>query len=318
MVPSRRAIGLIIGGLAVLGGAAWVTFRSAGHASPLRLGDAGSVQRPPPDPAKTLSGPAVRPRHTVTPGDAGDDAERQAQEILADSRAAYASCDTYEDRGTYDCVFRGDAGFSQEKTFHTTFAGPGAIRFAYRESPSEFFGGEFTELVASDAGVFTDFHGSEGREVEDSLELAVAGLTGVSDGLVGAVLPLLPQVGLHVRTALDVARPRLSGAEEIEGTLCDRIEGVELRRDGSPGVRVRLWIGHDDGLLRQRTEDDVWNDDDVREAQQAMAMIPLDSSVADLRDRVVEPLSMFAAITFHPKCNEPVLPESLRATDGSL
>jgi hypothetical protein len=33
---------------------------------------------------------------------------------------------------------------------------------------------------------------------------------------------------------------------------------------------------------------------------------------------VVRPLSTFETITFHPKCNDPVRPEALLATDGSL
>ena len=263
--------------------------------------------------------------------EAGGEAVQQARRIIADARAAYTACDTYEDDGKYDIVYRGDAGFSEETEFHTAVAGPDAIRFAYRDLPTQFGDSVFTQLVASDAGVLSFMPWQHEPERAQSLDEAVGGLMGVSHGLSRAVLPLLP-IGLTGPSALDVTDPLYSGAEEIDGTMCDRIEGVERRDDGTVRVHVRLWIARDDGLIRQRSEDDVWNADDARQVQ--MSGEAVESTALQLREaglpeaaiqKILEiehsarpPLSTFATVTYHARCNEPVSPESLRATDGSL
>jgi hypothetical protein len=77
--------------------------------------------------------------------DAGSMAEQQGRSILAGSRAAYAACSTYEDRGTYDNAFRDDAGFMQETEFHTLVDGPRAVRFSYRDLADRFQPDRLTE-----------------------------------------------------------------------------------------------------------------------------------------------------------------------------
>jgi hypothetical protein len=194
-------------------------------------------------------------------------------------------------------VFRADAGFTRTKEFRTVFAGPGAIRFAYRELPSEFNPEEFNQLVVGDAGTYSYSFHAAAPERGGSLEMAVAGMTGISGGLVIDILPLL-QTGLSVPSALDMEDARVIGAEDVDGTPCDIIEAVS--RPAAP-EHVRVWIAQSDSLIRRLSEDDVVPAEELRK---------MGSSD--------DPHSTFTTVTFHPKCNEPVAPESLRATDGSL
>ena len=144
------------------------------------------------------------------------------------------------------------------------------------------------------------------------------------------MIPLLPS-GVDTPSALDVSEPRIAGTEVIEGTLCDVIEAVEPRSDGTTRVHIRIWIAREDGLVRRRSVDDVWNEDDARRV--LMSREEVEATASRLRDagmaetfieqvreslQKVKPLSMFSTVTYHPRCNEPIAPGSLRATDGSL
>jgi hypothetical protein len=254
--------------------------------------------------------------------DAGDEAEQRARRILADSRAAYAACDTYEDDGTYDIVFRGDAGFHEETEFRTVVAGPNAMRFAYRDLPTEFQPARLTQLIASDAGVLVYAPWSKEPETPRSLSAAIGALRGVSHGLTGAVLPLLP-IGVDASSALSMHDARVVGSEEIDGTTCDVIEAKRGR--GRPEVteHLRIWIAQTDSLIRRFSEDLVESAEEVRQINAARARALREAGIAESDLVVVNPgeempMTTFSTVTFHPKCNEPVAPLSLRATDGSL
>jgi len=321
----RRIAAVILGGLGAAGVAAWLAL--ALTRSPAPIAPAGTESNVPRLPDSVVVASAVATSlpagsAQVSALDAGDEAEQQARRIIADSRAAYAACDTYEDDGTYDSVFRGEAGFSEETEFHTAVAGPGAIRFAYRDLPTEFGHAGLAQLVASDSGVlFYDPWGNEPERMQ-SLDDAVGAFMGVSKGLTGSVLPLLP-LGLTYKGALYVHDARVVGTEEIDGTMCDVIDAV--RRYGPLRLpeNVRIWIAQSDSLIRRLSADAVQSATEGRQMR--------DLVTAELREAGVwevlfdsmpvpstEALSTFETTTFHPKCNEPIAPESLRATDGSL
>jgi hypothetical protein len=324
----------IVGGLGAAVVAIWLLFAQArAHrptaSAPTPSGPRASGNPEVPEPGRAPT-PLANWSAKASEADAGDQAEREGRLLLADSRAAYAACDTYEDDGVYDIAFRGDAGQHTEADFHTVFAGPNAIRFAYRDKADRFFPDTFTQIVVNDAGVQTTLPWESKPETDASLASAVGALRGVSYGLVAAVIPLL-RSGVDAPSALDVSEPRLAGPEVIDGTLCDVIEAVEPRSDGTTRVHIRIWIARKDGLVRRRSGDDVWNEDDARrvmrsrEEVEAMASRLRDAGLPEsviehVREHLqkVEPLSTFSTVTYHPRCNEPIAPEALWATDGSL
>jgi hypothetical protein len=323
---------VILGGLGAAGLAAWLALAlTRSPAPPAPSGVEFDVPRLPGPVVVASAQPTPLPAGSAEGSslDAGDAAEQQARRIIADSRAAYAACDTYEDDGTYDMVFRGDAGFSQETEFRTVVAGPGAIRLAYRDLPTEFHDAKLTQLIASDSGVLVYNPWSDEPETVGSLSLAIGALRGVSHGLSGAVLPLLP-IGVDTPDALSMHDARVVGTEEIDGTTCDVIEGERRYGPLALPARVRIWIAQDDSLIRRLSEDNVRSAEDSRKLAAVRPPMPdsivemsreagvSEADIEGLRSRMEGPLSTFDTITFHPKCNEPVAPLSLRATDGSL
>jgi len=265
--------------------------------------------------------------------DAGAAAALEATRIIAASRAAYAACRTYEDDGTYSLVFRG-RGQRGEKTFHTAFAGPNAIRFAYVEEDGPPQPARFYELVADGAGVRAKVPWAAQPETQKSLEIGIAGFTGISGGLAVAILPLLPS-GLRTLNALDVSEPRLTGQAEVDGAPCDVLGGIADTANGRSGPRVQVWIARSDSLIRRVVADLVQTAEDLRRmADELERHWPEDE--ASMRDagetdahiaqrhaflqqaRAFSPISTFKTTTYHPRCNQPIAPEALRATDGGL
>jgi hypothetical protein len=332
-VARRRRIGLVIvGGLGIAAVAAWFVLAPAKSRGSAPKGPSERESAGQADP--TLLRPDLVATPTagsaqVSSQDAGDEAEQQARRIIADSRAAYAACDTYEDDGKYDIVFRGDAGFSDEMEFHTAVAGPGAIRFAYRDLPTEFQDARFTQLVINDAGVLDYDPGEHEPERMQSLDAALGALMGVSHGLTGAVIPLLP-IGVDMPGAIDVYDARVVGAEEIDGTMCDVIDAVRRYGPFDATEHVRIWIAETDSLIRRLSEDLVQSEDDTRQLgatrareREALDRFLREAGVSDGEIEVVHsaietPITTFSTVTFHPRCNEPVRPGALLATDGSL
>jgi len=109
------------------------------------------------EPGLAASEHATRPVATVLPPlqDAGEAARQLAAKVIAASRAAYAACGTYEDIGTYDVLFRGHPEVRTRIEFHSAFAGPRAIRFAYRGAPFDPQPARLSQLIVDDAGVRT-------------------------------------------------------------------------------------------------------------------------------------------------------------------
>jgi hypothetical protein len=100
----------LLGGLGALGGLAALAFARR-----------PPVVEEPPSLTATLASTATSAHGTSPPplpaeievpnrADATSEPEARAQHIIADARAAYAACDTYEDEGTHDTAFRGDGG----------------------------------------------------------------------------------------------------------------------------------------------------------------------------------------------------------------
>jgi len=157
-------------------------------------------------------------------------------------------------------------------------------------------------------------------------------MIGVSSGLSATVLPLLAS-GADVPSALDLSDPYVMGQDDVDGVICDRMDALGCRPRGMACAHVQIWISQRDGLIRRVVEDYVQSDDDLARtrAENERDLFPrLDALLRDAGrsdaeieqvfavERQSERLSTFSTATYHPRCNEPIAPEALRATDGGL
>jgi hypothetical protein len=109
-------------------------------------------------------------------------------------------------------------------------------------------------------------------------------------------------------------------AADIDGEPCDEVEALVIG-GMPPPTRVRIWIAQSDSLVRRISRD--------LEATVEQTEAIVHGAEAEMReagllvvqvDGIGAPsaLSTFELTTFHPRCNEPVAPKMIRATDGSL
>jgi len=318
MGPMRRAEWGVLAGMGAVGGAGLLVLAQACSAG---------VEMP------TSSQPVTHAAEALPAlTDAGDAMAAEGRRRIAESRAAYAACKTYEDVGTYENVFRGGAEQRDAIDFHTVFAGPRAVRFAYRERAGRFQPESFTELVADASGVRTRLFENHAPQHQDSLLDGVWALQGVSRKLSAAIIPLLPS-GVKHWNVLAFTGARLTGQDEVDGKSCDVVEG--LMNDGVQpgGPHVQVWIAQSDSLVRRVVEDWVQNDAEMVESATDMAKhlpdleaIMRDAGRSDAEiaeslaslSRPRERLSTFSTTTYHPKCNQPIAPESLLSHPNSL
>jgi hypothetical protein len=252
--------------------------------------------------------------------DAGEAAVDEAKRIIAASKAAYAACKTYEDIGKLDEWDRNPGGAHNVIEFRTAFAGPHALRFAYRQRHEAVFGERLTQVVADDGG--TQVMHSEGRPPRSVNSLGVIyGLASVSRGLSTAIIPLLP-AGVPrsewFHNWLDLQGWSVTGHGDLDGTGCDKLEAAYRRGT----LHVQLWIAQSDSLLRRVVEDAVQDEEDELRATVEWRRAQTFPSRNDDGDASLahrhQPLNTFSVTTYHPRCNQPIAPEALRATDGGL
>ncbi len=241
----------------------------------------------------------------------------KARRIIAASRAAYATCATYEDNGTSETTFRSDAGHTETTRFRTAFAGAGAVRFAYADLATEHHSEWLTQLIADDTGVRVVKSWTGESRGEGSLNRAVGVMTGVSHGLSTAILPLLPSQIRGTRDALDVENPRFVGMEDVEGQPCDVIEGVHRSE------RVRVWIARQDSLIRRMTRDRVLSEEELRSrlarVPERLRTVPSECDAAVDPDTAVEGgLSTYQDTRLHPHCGGSIEPGALRQSVDTL
>jgi hypothetical protein len=245
-------------------------------------------------------------------------ARLRAMRIIRGSRAAYAACATYEDDGRLETTFRGEAAHIQVTKFRTTFAGPGRLRFAYLDLATEYFPPRLTQLIADETGVrsATSWLGEVSREQEGSISAAAAAFGGVSQGLTGAILPML-RTGIDgLGDSLDMTDAVRVPNEDVEGESCDVVEGVR----GT--TRVRIWIASRDSFIRRITEDTTLSEDELRATGASLperlhnpARSDCDAAVG-APNATADGLSFFVDTIFHPRCGGAVDPRALQESDS--
>jgi hypothetical protein len=178
------------------------------------------------------------------------DRPQTAAQPIQKMAATYASCRSYRDQGAVKTTSSSDNRVD-EKPFWTEFIRPDYFRFEYRDRLAPFFMKWDRNYVWLDHGEVWDwFAFNKGKEREKSLDLALAGATGVSGGSAHRVPRLLmPKDVTWGRSLADLLDPKIDCVESIDGHPCDRITGRY-----APGVDVTVWIDLDSHLIRQVLE----------------------------------------------------------------
>jgi hypothetical protein len=179
------------------------------------------------------------------------------EQILKALAEAYASCSTYRDSGqvtTHFCSEDRDPRTSV-KPFVTAFHRPDQFRFEYRDRYDVEHEWNRYIVWADGEAVRTWWDVNPGVKQPESLELALAGATGVSSGSAHTVAALLMPDRVGGRRLTDLAELASLGDEPLGEVTCYRLSGRFLvskrwpeRAEHSP---LTLWIDCDTLLIRR-------------------------------------------------------------------
>lgn len=171
-----------------------------------------------------------------------------ADQVLRKMTEAYASMQSYTDRGVVTVRLEDSDETIIETTFETAFARPNLFRFDWTNHHPANRDVDWRSVVWSD-GTATYTHSETDSEPEtmeeESLELAIAGATGVSSGSARTIPRLLmPEIGGWSLSQLQ--SPTVVGVETIDGVPCHRVRGQHPRLE-----QIDVWIGVQDHLVRK-------------------------------------------------------------------
>ena len=166
-----------------------------------------------------------------------------AKQVLDRMSKTYAGCKTYGDSGVVKTLFVQDTGTrTVEIPFKTAFVRPGQFRFEYKNGTDRHI------IWSKGKDVRTWWDLQPGIQKPESLQLAVAGATGVSSGSAARIpAMLMPDKlegwgGVHIR---DAKRIEDGPLDEVE---CFRLEGKYV---DDP---ITLWIDKKSYLVRRIDE----------------------------------------------------------------
>ncbi len=180
------------------------------------------------------------------------------KQILERMAKTYAECKSYRDSGIVKIVFIEHDGrnWTKELVFNTAFIRPDRFRFEYyervcvneREEKSLFI------VWRKENEVRTWWDIKPGTENPPSLELAVAGATGVSGGSAHTIPALLLPNEISGRPLTDITEASRIEDAKLDETECFRVHG---NFDDSP---VTLWIEKETYLVRRIDEETKFED----------------------------------------------------------
>lgn len=135
--------------------------------------------------------------------------------------------------------------------FRTDYRADGNFRFEFETAhPYRWLKHLRSRAVVGSANALpyffdVSYSGEQTLEAPESLDLALAGATGISSGTAHSIGALLfPEVGGF--TLLDLRRMRFRRNRMIDGVKCTAVSGLHPR-----GGRVTAWFGSEDLLLRR-------------------------------------------------------------------
>ena len=163
-----------------------------------------------------------------------------AQDLLKRMAEAYARAATYVDQGLVSTLFiQKRSRWEHRRPFRTWFERPSFFRFEFR---TEGFG--LPRAIMRNGGATSTYRGEE-EEVETSLMLAVARLTGVSGGSSLRIPRLLMPEETKGWALTDLEKPVDKGPEVLEAIRCHRITGLQGDQ------QLTIWIDTEQFLVRR-------------------------------------------------------------------
>lgn len=167
-----------------------------------------------------------------------------AETILAQMKQTYSSCQTYLDTGVVTTTFIQSSGnWIDEKPFLTAFIRSDRFRFEYQETHSSV---EYRYIVwRNGADVLSWWDVKPGIGTGESLDMAIAGATGVSSGSAHIIPALLLPNEISGRQLSDITEARRIDDAEIDSVNCYRIQG-KFANDP-----ITIWIEANTFLVRR-------------------------------------------------------------------
>jgi outer membrane lipoprotein-sorting protein len=175
------------------------------------------------------------------------------QVILKKSAERYAALSSYQDVGVVIITTdEGTSGRIEKQPFKLFFNRPNQFRFEWLDYGSQKNGR--LRVVWSEGNDTFTYWEPDKYEKEESLEMGIAGATGVSSGAAFHTPRLLmPEMGGWAMT--DLKKTALVGEEMFEGELCYRIKGFDFSQNLN-----EVWIGKRDFLVRKLTRHSAFED----------------------------------------------------------
>ena len=169
--------------------------------------------------------------------------QRDAAQLLGRLFAAYGSFSSYEDDGIVSMGDRNNP-LRPDTTFRTLFRRPSLFRFEFASPhPYEPLAHIVTTSICGHDGVspymWQKHHDSPpSLEICESLDLAVAGATGISSGSAYTIAQLLMPQAEGSLAALEELS--LGESESVEGVTCSVVRGKLSRADAETDLFVDL------------------------------------------------------------------------------
>lgn len=174
--------------------------------------------------------------------------------IIDDVIEKYLSLESYSDSGrTVSRLSSTNSKSASLQTFETAFRAPSDLFFAFHDMNALGERDKTYAIWTAPEGVrswwsVSQDGTSDGYEAEESIDMAIAGATGISHGLASGVPALLTMRRSPRLT-------RLRDAVQAPDEIVDGVECVSLLQDD--GLRRdQIWIGKSDLLIRRVLDED--------------------------------------------------------------
>jgi hypothetical protein len=182
---------------------------------------------------------ATKPAGVAQPARPPATQPADAETMLRAAEKRYSAAKTYRDQGSVRVkMILKSRNIEDERPFSTAFERDGRFRWEFRSSAIP--GGKPVQqyaLWSRDQKAFESWWDvTRQHQRQNSIDMALAGPTGISGGSATAIIPLLRSTQWGgKRTSLKA--PSVKGAEKIQGVDCTIIEGLD-----QTGASVRLWL----------------------------------------------------------------------------
>jgi outer membrane lipoprotein-sorting protein len=171
-------------------------------------------------------------------------------EILGRMAEVYKSCKSYSDSGVVKTIFFQQNGqHVVEKPFTTVFVRPDHFRFEYSSTFRVPGAKQMRHIVwAKGKDVRSWWDVQPGVKKGDSLDMALAGATGVSSGSAHTIPRLLMPKEVSGWSVTELRNTKRLSDAKVDNVACYRIEGSRKDGDGEP---VTLWISKKTYLIHR-------------------------------------------------------------------